>query len=370
MAGKFRKTVQKLAVIIKKPEPKQDNDRDQAENAQGKRPPLSEEGKRPVPDLSDPTSFELLLDDSSDNQKDEERLQREKTLLSMELRHQKGISLTDDHINVPGRVPLMPVSLFMTLFTVVGFSAGLIHFSIMSPNYLLALFVISILLISQIVIYHSAYRTMRITITVIQTLGTIVLMALVGWAFYDLIAFNPKHHEHHFLLGLSLISFELVPLLMFLHLVFLGRSYRKIKIASPSDIREPQQKISFLPFRSKNALKPVAAPESQSQSQMPTVTIPEATSKPQSPTVAAPESISKNQLQPVAAPKSKSLTQIPTVASPETISKNQHQPVAASQNQSLTQPQTASSSKTNSYTKLPAVAAPDTTHADTSKTSR
>ncbi|MBQ1925444.1 MAG: hypothetical protein II180_04910, partial [Proteobacteria bacterium] len=73
---------------------------------------------------------------------------------------------------------------------------------------------------------------------------------------------------------------------------------------------------------------------------------------------------------PVAAPKSKSLTQIPTVASPETISKNQHQPVAASQNQSLTQPQTASSSKTNSYTKLPAVAAPDTTHADTNKTSK
>lgn len=267
MAGKFRNTIQKLSVVLPKIQDQKATDNGLKATApaapETKEAPStpSDIPKKPsIPDLSDPTSYELLLDNAEPSTpEEEERLNKTKSRLSIELRYQKGISLADEHIRVPGRIPLLPVSLLETLFTVIGFSTGLIHFSVISPNYLLALIIISLLLISQIVIYHSAYRTMRLTITIIQTIGTIALMALVGWAFYDLIAFNPKHSEHPVLLILTLVSFELVPILMFAHLVFLGRGYRKIKIATlPDDTQaEPEQKISFLPRRSKNALKPI-----------------------------------------------------------------------------------------------------------------
>ncbi|MBR4986766.1 MAG: hypothetical protein IKY83_13625 [Proteobacteria bacterium] len=272
MAGKFRKTIDKLSVVIKKVDQAKANAADESQTEAAPKNAASEASdKTQSPNLSDPSSYELLLDDREPKtQKEEERLNKEKTLLSMELRHQKGISLTDDYIHVPGRVPLMPVTLLEVFCTVVGFSTGLIHFSVLSPNYLFALIVISLLLLSQIVIYHSAYRTMRLTITIIQTIGTIVLMALVGWAFYDLIAYNPKH-QHHLLLGVSLVFFELVPALMFLHLVFFGRSYRKLKIAvkpAPDTSDEPKpakQRVSFLPQRSRNALKPVVKDDAQNK---------------------------------------------------------------------------------------------------------
>lgn len=277
MAGKFRKTIQKLSVVLPKIQDQKATDPSiqttasaAPETGDVSSNPSNPQKKPATPDLSDPTSYELLLDDDAPATPEEaERLKKTKSRLSIELRYQKGISLEDEHIRVPGRIPLMPVSLLETLFTVIGFSAGLIHFSVISPNYLLALIIISLLLFSQIVIYHSAYRTMRLTITIIQTIGTIALMALVGWAFYDLIAFNPKHSEHPFLLILTLVAFELVPILMFLHLVFLGRGYRKIKIATlPDDTQaETEQKISFLPRRSKNTLRPIKAPQQISNAQ-------------------------------------------------------------------------------------------------------
>lgn len=186
-------------------------------------------------DLSDPNALELLLDDGEDDdqegdEREQRRLVAEKTLLSVEITRQKGVEIVGDQICVPGRIPLMPVTLLEILFVVIGFSAGLIHFSVMSPNYLLSLFVISFILLAQIAIYHSAYRSLRIGMTVIQTIGTLIIMTFVGWAYYDLIAYPVKPNSHHLLLGLAFVSFEAVPLLMLLHLIVLGRGHRWIEI--------------------------------------------------------------------------------------------------------------------------------------------
>ena len=206
-------------------------------------------------DLSDPNALELLLDDGEEEGEEDLderarlRLDAEKTLLSVELSYQKGIEVVGDRICVPGRVPLMPVSLLEILFIVIGFSAGLIHFSVVSPNYLLSLFVVVFILLVQVIIYHSAYRAMRIVMTVIQTLGTLGIMTFVGWAYYDLLVYPADPEAHRFLLGVAFVSFLCIPLLMLLHLVFLGRSHRWIEIKkkkkkSAQDIPTVQMKTA------------------------------------------------------------------------------------------------------------------------------
>ena len=75
-------------------------------------------------DLSDPNALELLLDEGEEegeelDERAQFRLDAEKTLLSVELSYQKGIEVVGDQICVPGRVPLMPVSLLEILFVVI-----------------------------------------------------------------------------------------------------------------------------------------------------------------------------------------------------------------------------------------------------------
>ena len=182
-------------------------------------------------------------DDSEENgEREEYRKQVQERLLSVEMEHQKGVEVRDDKAYLPGRVPLMPVTLLEILFLVIGGSAALIHFSIREPHYLLALFVFSGILFVQIVIYHSSYRAQRHVMAAIHAIGTIGITAFVAWAFADILM-HPHVPGPHAFLAISLVSFVLVPLLMFLHLVFLGRGSREVTIPTqrnkPTTIMPP-----------------------------------------------------------------------------------------------------------------------------------
>ena len=192
---------------------------------------MEQESTEPTIDLSDPTGYELLLDDKpAETSRDEQIRDAHKTVLAMDLQHQKGVEIVGERVRVPGRVPLWPITLLQILFNVIGFSFGLIHFSIMSPNYLLALFVIAGIFFVETLIYHTSYRTMRRFMMFITVLGTLGIMAFVGWAFYDLLVNPPFPEKPRFLLGVSLVGFSLSVFTMFLHAVFLGHGYRWIEI--------------------------------------------------------------------------------------------------------------------------------------------
>ncbi|GEM_PF-6367718 len=198
-------------------------------------------------DLSDPTGYELLLDEyvPAETKRDEQIRDAHKTILEMDLRHQKGVEVFGERVRVPGRVSLWPVTLLQILFNVIGFSFGLIHFSIISPNYLLALFVIAGILLAQTIIYHTSYRTMRRFMMVVTVLGTLGIMAFVGWAYCDLLINPPFPEKPKLLLGVSFVGFSLNVFLMFLHFVFLGHGYHwiEIKVKAIKPEREVPTKI-------------------------------------------------------------------------------------------------------------------------------
>lgn len=179
-------------------------------------------------DLSDPNAYELMLDEHPE---DDTKLQNaQKRLLSLDISNQKGVSLRGNYIILPGRVSLLLITLSLILFTVIGLSFGFIHFSALSPNYLLAFAILQIILFIQITLYHSAYRAQRTTVSVIVTLVTILVITIVDIFFFDLV-FHPRKENSPFgLLLLTTISFTAVPVLMFSHLVFLGRGTRTVAI--------------------------------------------------------------------------------------------------------------------------------------------
>lgn len=187
-------------------------------------------------DLSNTDDFEFVLEDgdsSDQTPKDKHSAQRQeaqKRMLSLEIARQKGVEIHGNHITVPGRVALMPISLLAVLLSVIGFAGSFIHFSILAQNYLLAVFVIVCIVVAQIIIYHSSYRACRTTMGVIHVLGCMIVTTLVDWAFLDII-FHPKTaDEPHGLLGIAVIAYTCVPLVLMLHLVYLGRGKRDIFI--------------------------------------------------------------------------------------------------------------------------------------------
>ena len=192
-------------------------------------------------DLSDPTSYELLMGDKpAETSRDEQIRHAHKTVLSMDLQHQKGVEIIGERVRVPGRVALWPVTLLQILFNVIGFSFGLIHFSLISPNYLLALFIVAGILLVQTLIYHTSYRTMRYFMMIVTVLTTMGIMTFVGWAFYDLLVNPPFPDKPKFLLGVSLVGFTLNVFVMFLHLVFLGHGYRWIEIKIKRQLKQSE----------------------------------------------------------------------------------------------------------------------------------
>ena len=196
-----------------------------------------------VYDLSDPNALELLIDDeaaSSDLSEKEQGINEAKrTLLSVEISRQKGVEITGNKAIVPGRVALSLVTLIQILLCVLGFATGLMHFVIISPNYTLAIVVMSIIMFLQIIMYHSSYRAMRNVMAGIHVFGTIGIMVLCSWAFIDHIIYPPKENMPFFILCISLFNFILIPIVMLLHFVWLGRGTREIKLK-----RKPDKKKS------------------------------------------------------------------------------------------------------------------------------
>lgn len=180
-------------------------------------------------DLSDPTAFDLLRDEDGDDVL-EQVSDAEKSLMTLEMTRQNGVEIVGSHIEIPGRVPLMTMTLLEIFFLVCGLCAGFVHFLVMSPNYLLAIVVFSCIMFVQIIIYHSSYRAKRNVMMWIHVLGTSGIMAFVGWAMVDLMRHPPIEGQRNFLLLIALISYSLIPISMILHFVFLGRGHREVDI--------------------------------------------------------------------------------------------------------------------------------------------
>lgn len=205
-------------------------------------------------DLSDPTAVELLLDSEEDEKEDvaesrrSQQIQKvQKTLLSVEIARQKGVEFQGDRVCVPGRLPLSTFTLLEIFFCTLGFATGFIHFTAMAKNFLFAHFIVAVMLVVQIIIYHSSYRAKRTFMTILQTLGIFILMALVGWAYSDLIIHPLPGVNHHLFLGLSLVSFVCIPLIMLLHLVYFGRGYRYITLKHKVKASEKPTKLLKIP---------------------------------------------------------------------------------------------------------------------------
>lgn len=187
-------------------------------------------------DLSDPTSYELLDEDGAerpllpDDRYESRRYKVQKSLLSYELTHQKGVLIMKREIVAPGRVGVLFFSILNTLGVIFGFFSGLIHFSVYSPNYIIPVFVLSVLLFAQVVIYDSSYRCQRLAMCILQVIGTLIFMAGIDFAFWDLLAHPVAADQRRFLLILALVCFNIVPVLMIAHAVYFGRGKRTIHI--------------------------------------------------------------------------------------------------------------------------------------------
>ncbi|MBO5752117.1 MAG: hypothetical protein J6S69_00305 [Proteobacteria bacterium] len=176
-------------------------------------------------------TFEVVFEDETPKDKhDAQRQEAKKRMLSMEIARQKGVEIHGNRITVPGRVSLTPITLLAILLSVIGFASSFIHFSILAANYLLAVFITEFIIFAQIVIYHSSYRARRTAMGIIHVLGCLAVVALVDWAFLDII-FHPKTPEEpHAILGIATIAYACVPLLLMVHFVYLGRGKREIYI--------------------------------------------------------------------------------------------------------------------------------------------
>ena len=177
-------------------------------------------------DLSDPNGYELLLDDTPENDTNLQKVQ--KRLITIDLANQRGVTKHGNYIILPGRISLLLLTLFLILFSVIGMSLGFIHFSTVAPNYLLAFAILQIILFVQIILYHSAYRAQRTTIRIIVTIVTILIMTIIDIFFYDLIFYPKNENSPYALLLVTMISFTSIPTIMFAHLVFLGRGTRTV----------------------------------------------------------------------------------------------------------------------------------------------
>lgn len=200
-----------------------------------------------VYDLSDPSALELLIEDDANasamSEKKQEINDAKKTLLSVEIARQKGVEISGNTVTLPGRVSLSLITLLELLFCAIGFGAGFTHFAIMSPNYILAVIVMSVILFLQIIIYHSSYRAMRKFMAGIHVFGTSGIMVLCSWAFIDHMIYPPKADMPFFILCISLFNYLLIPILMLLHFFWLGRGSREIKLKPKKSASNTPTKI-------------------------------------------------------------------------------------------------------------------------------
>ena len=196
-------------------------------------------------DLSDPTGFELMLDDNPD---DDTRLQNaQKRLISIDISNQKGVRMHGNYIVLPGRISLMLLTLTMMLFSVIALSGGFWYFSSVATNYLFPFAVLQVIMFVQIGLYHSSYRAQRTAMCALVTFTTIGIMSYIDWAFMDLIVYPKRADTPKFMLWTAMIGFTCIPMSMFAHLVFLGRGTRTVAVRKIKDQKRIETKIMESP---------------------------------------------------------------------------------------------------------------------------
>jgi len=151
-------------------------------------------------------------------------------MLTMEIAKQDGVKISGDVVSVPGRVALSLHTLLQTLLAVITLSTTFVHFMVYQRNFLLAVFVVFVIQIGAIIIYHTAYRARRTGIRIFQLLSGMIFTALVDWGYIDQIFNFPDPEMKFVLLIIGLFAFNLILILNFAHLIYFGRGSRSIMI--------------------------------------------------------------------------------------------------------------------------------------------
>ncbi|MFA5624003.1 MAG: hypothetical protein WC966_02950 [Bradymonadales bacterium] len=151
----------------------------------------------------------------------------QKILASLEIVPQEGVEYESGKMRIPGRVALMPVTLLQTLTATLGFSLAVVFFSRQASQFLMPLAVVQIVLFSQIALYHTSFRALRMGLALFHVIFTIAFTAFVDWALLDRVL-NFEVHASPYLLYAAVVLFSAQPLIMLLHWLYLGRSYRYV----------------------------------------------------------------------------------------------------------------------------------------------
>ncbi len=149
-------------------------------------------------------------------------------MLTMEIAKQDGVKISGDVVSVPGRIALSLHTLIQLLLAVITLSTTFVHFMVFQRNFLLTVFVIFIIKVGAIIIYHTAYRARRTGIRIFQLFSSLVFTALVDWGYIDQILNFPDPEMKFALLIIGLVAFNLILVLNFAHLVYFGCGSRKI----------------------------------------------------------------------------------------------------------------------------------------------
>lgn len=148
---------------------------------------------------------------------------------SLEIAPQQGVEHQGDRLRIPGRVALMPITLLQTLTACIGFALATLYFAREASQYLMPLAVVQIVLFSQIALYHTSFRALRKGLALFHALFTALFIVFVCWALTDY-TLHIARAGSAWLVVLANIAFALLPLLMLVHWVYLGRSYRWVKV--------------------------------------------------------------------------------------------------------------------------------------------
>lgn len=156
------------------------------------------------------------------------REQARDAMLTLEIAKQDGVKIKGDVVSVPGRISLTMHSLIQTLLAVMTLCTTFVHFIVFQKNFILTVFVVFIIQIGIILVYHTAYCARRTGIRLFQLIMSFIFTALVDWGYIDQIVHLPKPEIPCTLLVIGLVAFNLIPLNALAHFLFFGRGTRTI----------------------------------------------------------------------------------------------------------------------------------------------
>lgn len=158
------------------------------------------------------------------------RAQARDAMLTLEIAKQDGVKIKGDVVSVPGRISLTLHSLIQTLMAVITLCTTFVHFIVFQKNFILTVFVIFIIQIGVILVYHTAYRARRTGVRLFQIIMSFIFTALVDWGYIDQIVHLPNPEMKYALLVIGLVAFNFIPFNALAHFIFFGRGTRTIII--------------------------------------------------------------------------------------------------------------------------------------------